>query len=657
MTTTSTPLRIGLPGIARLADVKRPVVSVWRTRFAQAEDAFPPPVEQRGGHPVFDAQQVATWLTRTGHGNNPDAAVEIAAAASPPDFDFANAEHVDQIDAVIALRASSSALAGLDPNAIVALAENVDPSDESLQAEIRRHAERAHLWTSWADELTDAAWSPEIASAIILQRHSTTAATLGSRGPLSETAEALLTEVAVALLPSPDARLHIEAGIDASLAFAVADAAGDEIQLSTAEDARHIRRRMLCARALLPTLISIGGPSSLSITRLPSATIRDTHDMLRELDEIVLSLRDFDRGLCLAPARLLTDALDHRGEQLRAQVLRSGRIRGIVRLSTGLVTSAPREALALWVLGREYGEVPPSDRFTAVADLTDHPLTQAARADLASDLVAAMGTARELRAHAFRFTRIVRTTSLIAAQGALIDQSSAKSRSHRRATDLPALLDASAAALGAAAPHASLDPVGDASQASEPARIDKLLTEGHLRVISGTRLDENLVTDTGLAIVTANALDTPDTIGAERVSALRLAQQHPSAQLTSPGDIIFRTSPTPRAWVDREGSKVVVYPARVLRITAADPGGLVPELIAADIAQAAGGPGAWKRWMLRRVTPAQIAPLRTALIEIADHQQALRQRLTMLDTHADLLADAVASGAVTITSHLDSIQN
>ena len=91
----------------------------------------------------------------------------------------------------------------------------------------------------------------------------------------------------------------------------------------------------------------------------------------RTVDDLVLEMRDHDAAIVVAPAGALTDAVNFAEALARTDVLRSGRVRAMVKLPTGLVTSAPREALALWVLGRETGDVPIGDRFTAVAALTD----------------------------------------------------------------------------------------------------------------------------------------------------------------------------------------------------------------------------------------------------------------------------------------------
>lgn len=53
---------VGLMEIAMRAGVRRPVVSVWRTRY----DDFPAPVAVLAVGPVFWWPDVASWLTATG---------------------------------------------------------------------------------------------------------------------------------------------------------------------------------------------------------------------------------------------------------------------------------------------------------------------------------------------------------------------------------------------------------------------------------------------------------------------------------------------------------------------------------------------------------------------------------------------------------------
>ncbi|UUT36009.1 hypothetical protein [Microbacterium elymi] len=174
------------------------------------------------------------------------------------------------------------------------------------------------------------------------------------------------------------------------------------------------------------------------------------------------------------------------------------------------------------------------------------------------------------------------------------------------------------------------------------------LAAGHVRVIPGTRVDVDEFGDDGLGVVTADDLDDPAAIGTRRVDQLGFAQAHPSAALTRSGDVVFRTSRSPRAWVDHSGSHVVVYPARVLRITPGDPGGLVPELVAADIAAGAAVSSGWRRCQVRVVDPAQVAPLRAVLAAASATREQLQDRIDRLDRMTALLADAVAARAVTL---------
>lgn len=645
---TTSPLLIDLAGVARLAGVQRPAASMWRTRLAATDDPFPRAVAERAGRPVFDASQVAEWLSRTEHGNNPDARADAAAAALPSGFAFSDQKAVAELEALIALYAIRGSLEDLPAADLPQAAYEADPSDESLRSELEANADRGAPWLDFAERLIDAAYSPAAAQELVGRRRAASLSTAGSAGPLADEAIALVVAATQALIA--DAKADVTVTLDAhdvELAAALATAVGDEADLAlpAGVDARRVRRRLIAAGHWLADPSELTGSRSVVIARVPAAASDDTATVLRAIDEVALSLGEQDAAIVIGPSRVLVDALQPAAELVRADTLRTGRVRGIARLAAGLVETASRESLALWMLGAPMGQVAIVDRFTVVADLIDTPLTKAARADLVSDVVASMGTAREVRAHAFRFAQFVQTRNLLARGGSLVGMAAAKRPAHPNPTDLPALIDAAAA-------QVDVTPYSIGARATvpppAPASVTDLVGEGHLRVISGTRLDTDLRSSEGLIVVKASDLDTPTTIGNTRVDQLAFAAQHPSAGLTRPGDVIFRTGPTVAAWVDVDGSKVVAYPARVLRITAADPGGLVPELLTADIVGQPAGPGAWKRWMLRRVAPQAIAPLRGALADINARSEALRDRAAKLDRYAELLAAGVVAGAVTL---------
>src|SRR5699024_3723543 len=106
-------------------------------------------------------------------------------------------------------------------------------------------------------------------------------------------------------------------------------------------------------------------------------------------------------------------------EAIRSDILRSDRVRAIVRLPQGMLPSSPRQAQALWVLGPAHADVAIADRWTMVADLSGQEMTASVRADLVGDLAASLGNHEYVWAHSFRFAQIVRTRSLLANQGSL----------------------------------------------------------------------------------------------------------------------------------------------------------------------------------------------------------------------------------------------
>lgn len=643
----SAPLFIDLAGVARLADVRRPVASVWRTRFASTADPFPQGVSTQGGRTVFDAMSVARWLERTDHGNNPDAVADAAASSAPASFDIADPAHVAAVDALLTLRAlTGEAVGGLAVDALQRRARAADPDNVFLRAEI----DTAQTpWAEWADQLSDSAYSPARASQLLGQRHAALVSSSGTTGPLVPDAEALLVALAYAITTDRLTDLVFGSGIAPSLATQIASRLEDSLELVVPKSstARSIRRRLLC-EGLPPLTAESGGdiPRTV-IMRLPSDDARDAEAMMNALDEVVLELRDQDRAIVLGPASALIDAVPHAATLSRSDALRSGRVRAIVKLPAGLITTSPREALAFWVLGREAGNIAIADRMTAIADLTDAALTDASQADLTSDVVAAMGSARDVRAHAFRFTRLIPTTSLVASSKALVRPRPVQDRSIQSKRDLPALIDQAFVELRDDAPEAKPRVVEGTSVA--PAEVHDLITARHLRALPGIRVTPDEISASGLVVVGATDLDDAAGIGNRRIDPLLFAARHPSARLTVAGDIVFRTSPTARAWVDSDGSKIVAYPARVLRIDPADPGGLIPELVAADINRADSTPTTWRRWQLRRVAPSEIATLRESLADLAARRAALTQRIDALGEYTELLTAGVTAGVVSLS--------
>ncbi|MDK8171279.1 hypothetical protein QP735_01945 [Curtobacterium citreum] len=636
-------LLIDLAGVARLAGVRRAVASVWRSRFAAGSDAFPQAVSEKDGAVRFDAQEVAEWLVRTGHGNNADALADAAASAAPPGFSFTEACSVAELEALIALIAHVDDMDGMT---LEEAASRLDPHDNMLLAEVAAHARRGEPWVEYATQLVDAAYSPSSALTLVARRHAASLRSTGSAGQLVDGAIALVVDLTLALVREGDS-VRLEAS-DVSLASRIAGELGDDvgIVLPDEDHGRRVRRRLLVDGGWLAER-GEAAPRLVAVARVPYRPGEHVAAILQTVDEVSLSLRASDVAVIIGPARALVDPLGPANEQVRADIIRSGRVRGMARLPAGLVDSAVRESLALWVFGPRVDDESLADRVTAVADLTAVQLTAAARADLVSDLAAALHGGRDLRDHQFRFASFARTSSLQARSGSLVaPQAAEQVRVDPDVSELPALIDL--AADGVRPDILPVEFLPAQHDVPRAASVPALIKARHLRKIQGVRVDPDLIGTEGLIVVTQWDLDDPVSIGRSRVDQLDFATRNPNAQLTRPGDVIFRTSPSAAAWVDVDGSKVVVAPARVLRISESDPGGLVAEVIAADITGATAGPGAWKRWMLRRVAPQAINPLRQALTDIATARKELETRAARLSDYAALIVAGATSGAVTV---------
>src|SRR5699024_12593037 len=99
---------------------------------------------------------------------------------------------------------------------------------------------------------------------------------------------------------------------------------------------------------------------------------------------------------------------------------RGGRVRAAVRLPAKRVAAAPRQHLAVWVLGPAPGRVPIAERTTVVGDLSDAVLDGDAADDLVTDVIAGLGDPATTRGHAYRFCRPVETRRLIPERRSLV---------------------------------------------------------------------------------------------------------------------------------------------------------------------------------------------------------------------------------------------
>lgn len=679
MTGTVTPLHISLADIALLAQVKRPVVSMWRKRSKGAALPFPEPVAISGNQELFNAFEMAEWLTATGRGNNPEAAQDLAAFAVPtgPNLDTS---HFNAVTALLALRSlTGSPVSDLSEADLLDAADEQDPDDTFLYSELEALGGGLVPLAKYTDLLVDAAYSAPAAFERLMAGRFRVGLREESLTALTDTAIRMVAAIAVELSSGEPQPVFADATPGGSdLLVGVADLLheGQAAALAVGNNddgaARLGRRRLRLHAAHRDNLrikdaagVGAEGPI-VHVAQFPSPAQPELspEDLLTAVDDIVLRMDDSQRAVVIGPAAVLADAASSRRmEDIRSDVLRSGRVRAIVKLPQGLLKSKPRQAQALWVLGPAHQDVPIGERWTMTADLSNVELDQAAVQDLVSDMAAAMGNRELVRAHSFRFARLVLTHALLAGRGALtrtattprsntLIQAATAAEDVVRAERLVAGLNSSdlpAAPLGLMVETASSP--SNRQAASSPARstIGQLLKARHLVYIPGTRVDEADVTteaDGGSRVFGMAELHGGSALGERWIDRLVFAANHPRAQLTEPGDIVFCTGAKPAALVDKEGSAVVIYPARVVRISTKDPGGLLPELLAADINAAPAGN--WRNWAARTLPAAQRAPLAAALAELNRHRRAAEDRLARLNDLTDLLMDGASRGRLAV---------
>lgn len=647
-----TQLQMSLSDVAALAGVERPVPSMWRQRSAGSERPFPEAVATVAGVDRFDADAVVTWLEETGRGKNQDARADAAAFALPRGVDPRTDRILfDALTSLLCLRVvTGEDVRGLAEEEVRRLAAAADPDDTFLHREVVAAGGHLGVLAGLADRRADAAFSSVEAFERLVSNQVDLA--LPVHHLVSRLASALASECG-----APRAT-YVEptgSGNDLVVSALLADAEESGTALSPggeSSSARAFRRRLRIHDLHLtatPESLATLGPAVI-VVQLPAAGGRevDPSGMLHAIDELALSLSDDQRALIVAPASLLVDRLRTRSlTGHRADILRIGRLRAMVRLPAGLVTSRSRQALALWVLGPDHSGHELDQRRIATADVSDEPLTELLIGQLVDDVVAAMAEPRPARAHSFARARLVPTSAALASGDSLVSVKPAAQLTpdpagsavmvqqlrvdDRVSTDA---LDGLVVAPGPGQPLAA-------------TTVSQALAARALRMVPGNRAGFDLVDDGNVAVIGVPEL-TQGAHGQRYVDRLMFLGGWAANRLTEPGDVVFCTSPRPAAFVDVEGGSAVEYPARILRPHPVEGEGISPHALAHDVNGRPAGSRAWKSWPVRRVRASQLATLGEALTSVARERAAAAARTVELDTLTSTLLDAVTAGALTL---------
>lgn len=681
-TSAARTLQITLSDIAALSRVQRPVVSMWRKRSQNTDTPFPEAVAHHGQQELFNAADITGWLAATGRGNNPHATDDVAAFASPLGPETRRT-HFAALTALIALRClADTPLTDLSAEDLLDLADEIDPDDDFLFAELENTGGELLALAAFADQLIDASYTAPAAFEQLLCDRFRSAPAAEARSTLTAEAIDLVATTAVELAAGSVTPPVFTDDGGSDFLLSVADILGESAEgvlcvgALAGAPARLARRRMYVhgrSRDNLDVRASrsrLGDPSGTAVrlAQFPSPAHPGTDPVkvLTAIDNIVLDMDENASAVILAPATILSDALQrtthHREAQaIRSDVLRSGRVRAIVRLPENLLPTMPRQAQALWVLGEAHKEVDIAERWTMVADVSAATLSPNVRLDLVSDLAASMGSREQIRAHSFRFATLVPTRKLLAASGSLtaITAAAAPHRSAKPASHAVMSSHANAAKLVQAEQliddlnHARLPALPirlavSADPVATPTTVGNAIKAGSLKYVPGHRIaEEHLEPEqpgrAQLRVLGVEELAGETAPGSRRISQLVFASNYPSGRLTEPGDVIFSTGAQGTATVDTEGAAVVLYPARILRIDAKRAGGLVPAIVAKDLQGVPGGH--WRKWPVRRIDDGARPTLSAALAAVAAERRRVAVRLQQLDELSDALMDGAAQGS------------
>ena len=678
-------LLMTLSDIAALARVRRPVVSIWRVRAAHTDTPFPASVTREHDQELFDAGQVGSWLAQTGRGNNPDAMADAAAHAILPRLEQADGDTFSAVTALLVLRSLLGGPLGelspgeLSPDDLLDPADEHDPDDRMLYRELEQSSDSLVPLARYIDAAVEAGYGEAAVFENLVTAQLKPSQRNANDTALSAQALELMsrTASALALTQTGDRFFTDLMGSSTDTLIAIAsDENVEDLTVITANDdseSARLQRRRLAVHRIPHRTVDVQGDGSFTlpgsavhIVQLPASNDAGmgSQRMLSALERIVLQLDAAQLALALAPSAVLSDAgLDRDADQVRSDLLRSGRVRAIVRLPMGLRMRKPRQSQTLWLVGAPNARVELAERWTMVANLSTVRLDPVAITDLVSDLVASLGDLATVRAHAFRFARLVLTRTLLATRDSLVAGAHAAARtSTKRGAALVVRAEELLSELGAEPPASPLD--GFAIEPATPSvstttvNAEQLIAAGHLRYIPGNRLDPADIavggTDAGsIRIIGPDEVTGAQPLGHRRINRLRFAGEYPAGRVTEPGDVVFCTSPRPVAIVDTEGTSVVAFPARILRISRSDSNGLLAEVLAADIAALVRTHKRWQTWPFRQTNSRQRGSLASALASLRLHQEQARDRLARLDELAALLAGGVTAGALTLTHTSD----
>ena len=644
---------LSMQAIADLAQVKRPVVSVWRTRYADSDRPFPVPVQE---DPLrFDAQEVAEWLTETGRGNNEHATVETPLHADLRARLFADPETTSAL--LLFSELLGEPLGGFSPEELAReyVQENLPvPADEILTGHALDKALDAGDLAD-VDAIAEAAFSAKNALDLLISSFTDQGAAWASEA-LTQQAQTILGTVCAELYRNAPNRRIVPAGIggmvlvDALLpqlseqdtpVFSYRDSLLDTPEGRAGWHRLRAHGYHISLHVEGGAALSLEPPTSelhLAAWQTPSTS----DEFLSWVDNMVVALSPGDALVVLGPSTAMVDATAHHSRTgfLRPRGSYLAPLRYCAELPKGMSRFGGRRRLALWLFAEPLS-APQTDQppMTVVGVHSGRRFDASFVSDFASDVTVSAEGRAGIRAHAFR-TSVALSTERFLTQ----DEFTAKA-TERSTIDGGDLLASYWELQGEEITELRMI-------AGTPDQQKILFTEAtssRAKDIPGSRVPAQALTTPqsgAVGVIGAQEIRNPYSPRLRAIDRLLLEEVAHQAQFTEPGDVIYvATGGSPAAIVDWTGGHVVESPARTLRCLSSELNHvLVPVVVAADIC--AEDRRDRKTWHLRLVPTRQVDTVVHATTKIRRRRDEIYEELARLDKLEKTLLNGLTSSAL-----------
>ncbi|GGM65659.1 hypothetical protein GCM10011608_58620 [Micromonospora sonchi] len=688
---------ISLPEIADLSGVRRPVVTTWRRRYP----TFPAPAEDDRGRPLFKAREVVDWLVDTGRAERrsiePDLRLHLLSgvalrAASSTGVGRRRAltsqQLVPAITALICLHHLDDEPLRPDGytdrqvmEALRERATEADWDDELLRSEIEALPAEAAWLTEVVDELIEAAWGTAQAYERVLAAR--------NRFAVPQLYEAaILPQLARLMVGLSGVREH--ADLHGFVQVADPRAGAGDLLMAARQVLREHNPVMFAAEAdpLLARLarrrlvvhgVSRGSwqldiatarpaaasPADVLFIQLPyqPAEARTDLNPFPELAEVTKALTPGQTAVVFGPAELLVGALPpyRPAARSRNELLTTGRVEAVVQLPGGMVPFRPGYQTALWVLRNE--EAPEWQGRVLLADVSDRPLTDRVADELILDVATWRREGHRPEQHLRAYASQVRIADLTVPRRPLTARRPATLRemvSDGRRT-VAELTELEVDLNRLAGPRPQLRTclaAQDGVQRAPTRSIGAFVRDGHLVLLNGSRIAGGDVSGDGhYPVIGPPELGGATQVGSRRIDRAVFAQRYPRARLTEPGDVLVTMTPWLRAHHDAEGTSVVDYPTRILRVLPDGRERFTPRVLeallnAVPTQRPAGAVRAATRLadlQLPLLPPADVARLDALLAATEERRNLARRELALLDEIGRRAVAGLTEGTLTIT--------